>query len=689
MTMEDNISWSQLLKHSIVTAEHSNGKNRIAATTETLQQTVQLLVEVLNERAKLLANSAQFEAALRDSAAIRALLPGSGLGYMCMGDVYCQQGHHAAAISIYDQGLQAVPESDPCYQQLQQQRMKAVANNDKRIDFISQLPLDVVITNIVPRMEPAYLESDVLYEPLYVSRSWQESLLQQPKGLWFTFDQDQGVDTFKTGHAQLIRFAPYVQYLEGNLFDVDLDDLFSRAHFSNLKELDLLCRPTTPRLPLIHGLQMIADSLTRLSLFNCPLFQLHEILETCPNLEFLETEHVDAFISLSSSSIYPKMKHLALCSQPERAPTRENMVDILRRFPSLQVLEVMPTPDSSLLPILHKHCPYLQVLYYGTTNFASDPIDVHPNRKGVTLAHLGVYEEDVFMQDHLIAFLYLHSGSLEKMAFEGIIDAENSYWRMENGHVLLQQADYEHDVPPPSRYGCDPTLSQASFNQLTSITFSGPEQALCHEYILWLISNAPNLQSIALNKSYIQHDVASAMINARHLCKLEVFQSWGGDDDEGVKRLLNHHVATMGDGSTLEEVIIHMLHFNMSAAPWITLLCKLKSLKNLKLLVGRSFSKHGIPIMEEIGQGCPALKDLTLGHRLCTLADGLFKPLCKHPNIECLRIEAESLSNDNLMDLCAFNNLQQLQLTLHVIVADDKLEMLRNHIPKVIVIDDI
>lgn len=451
--------------------------------------------------------------------------------------------------------------------------------------------------------------------------------------------------------------------------------------------LRLLGQPTTPRLPLIHGLEVIADSLTHLSIYQCPCLQLRDILDTCPNLVFLQTENVDAVMPLSSSSIYPKMRHLSLCDQSERSRSHGNMVDVLSRFPSLRVLEIAPVFYSSLLPILHKHCPL-----YDTRSVSSDDIDNHPNPNGVTLAYLGVDEEgEVYMQDHLIAFLYLHSESLEKMEFIGNIDAENSYWRLEKGQVVVQAHDQDVQPPtPPLRYGSDPILSTNSFKRLTSITFLGPEPAVSHEYMLWLISNAPNLKAISLNKSYFRPDVANAMIDARHLSKLEIFQSWENGGDEGMKRLLEYHTATMGDRSTLEGVIIHMIHMDMHASPWLPLLSRLKCLKNLKLFARTISAENGIPIMTEIGQGCPALKDLTLGGRVGSkLADGLFKPLYKHPNIECLRIGAKSLSNDNLMDLCAFKNLKRLQLQRHIIVADDMIEMLRDHIPKVELVDDI
>lgn len=239
MTTHENIAWPQLLSNPIVTAQHDNAGNRIAAATETFQRTVSEMVQALNDRAWLLANSAQFNAALRDVAAIRTILPRSGLGYVATRGVYCQQGRYAAAVAMYDQGLKAVPESDPYYQHLQQHRLTAININNKRVDFISRLPLDIVITNIVPRMEHRCY-SDLPSEYLYVSHAWQERFLQQPNGLDFHFGTEE--DTFKTGHFQLARFAPYVQKLLGVISGhAELKDLFSRGHFSNLKKLVLYC----------------------------------------------------------------------------------------------------------------------------------------------------------------------------------------------------------------------------------------------------------------------------------------------------------------------------------------------------------------------------------------------------------------------------------------------------------------
>lgn len=88
MAVQETIVWSELLHSTIVTTEPGNDSKRMVAATEILQQTARQFAKVLNERANLLTNSAQFKAAFRVAAVISTLFPESGLGYLCTGDVF-------------------------------------------------------------------------------------------------------------------------------------------------------------------------------------------------------------------------------------------------------------------------------------------------------------------------------------------------------------------------------------------------------------------------------------------------------------------------------------------------------------------------------------------------------------------------------------------------------------------------
>ncbi|CDS06475.1 hypothetical protein LRAMOSA09003 [Lichtheimia ramosa] len=682
MTNKDNIDWPTLLDNTSVTAQHSNASNRIAAATEILQQTAQQFVKVLNERAKLLANSAQFEAAIRDAAAIRTMLPESGLGYLCTGDVCCQQGHYAAAIAIFDQGLEAVHESDPYYQQLEQHRLAAFAYNNKRVDFITKLPFDIVVTYIVPRMIPVFF-SNSSCELLYVSREWQDRLLKQPDGLSFEFDLRTDALTTQ-GHNPLVQFAPCIQRLEGFISDDRLDELFGRANFSKLKRLELSCDESTPRRPLLNGLALIADSLTHLTFHDCRSVQLRDILESCPNLVSLNAVGVDVIMPSSASIQFPNLTHLALSHSTKTSLTNEDMVDLLSRFPSLLRLEITPMHDSSALTLLHQHCPYLQVLCYGDSsiNFHQHTQGIHPKQKGIHSAYLsGSFMYD---QDHLIQFLLLNRHSLERFDFSGEMfneeDDDDVIWEISNG--WLEQRDHQQSLQLEN----DSTSQLGNlFPRLINFHFDEFMSSLSAPFMQWILLNAPNLKAIHLPESLFQPDIANAMVQLKHLSKLEIdyVYATGEDEDDndtiGIRQFLENHIA-MGDHSTLEHVIVHNEE-DIAQVTWIPLLSQLKCLKHLELFFV-PMEDDCLSILGEICQGCPALEELRLDLEDTEMPQGLLEPL-RQLSVRCLRIDAASIGNADLLVLASFSRLERLYLLCDI--PDDMLVLLKSRIPKVVV----
>lgn len=461
----------------------------------------------------------------------------------------------------------------------------------------------------------------------------------------------------------------------------DVDDGILRSMMMDANDpLLILGDSTTRRLPLIHGLRMIGASLTHLTLYDCPGLQLRDIVEACPNLVFLATKEVDAVMSFSTSSSYPKLKHLALHEQTELPGTLENMVDVLSRFPSLRVFESSPMPDSSLLPILHKYCPYLHAIFYDLVSleFGAEAANTQSNRKGIASACLS---GELYKQDYLIQFLHLQRDSLEMIYFEGNIHDNDggALWTISNGRVL--SSDQQHHQPPPP--------SETSFPRLTDLDFISPHPSTTHvQMLLWVLLNAPNLSTIHLCDFYLQPDIANAMTKLQNLQKIRIDVISNGDDNarqmnaisnEGIQQFLQHHIA-LGDRSTLEHVVVHMTIVEIYQESWMPLLSRLTRLKNLDLLV-EYISEDSIPIIECISEGCPSLEKLTLGVYGAELVGGVLIPLRKHPNLKFLKIGAASLPDTNLLALCTFRNLKQLEL--ECFVPDDLREILQDRIPKV------
>lgn len=435
--------------------------------------------------------------------------------------------------------------------------------------------------------------------------------------------------------------------------------------------LFILGNATSPRLPLLHGLQMISDSLTHLEIW-CPGIQLRDILESCPNLSSLTTSDADVVMPLSSSIRFSKMTHLTV-HQISRTNLRyENMVDVLSRFPSLLSFEITPMPDSSLLTALHKHCPYLQALCYGVRSMHTvDNIDVHSNQKGIRLAHLGTC-----MQDDMIQFLHLHQHSLETIYFGSIVQSDKFLWRLWNGKVIR-----DRDPVAPLDPEDDPVQSETTFRRLTSIAFWSVDPSSSEAFHTWLISNAPNLKAIFCNESHLQPSVASALTKLKHLSRLTIIGAGENRDDQGIRQLLGYHIA-MGNQSTLEEMAITP-GMRTSDARWLSLISRMKCLKRLDFF--GDIPKECISTLAAIGQGCPALEELSLGMLACELAEGVMESLRQLPNLKCLSVLGESLCKSDLFILTTFPSLQELSLELDTNVPDYIKQMLRKHIRKVII----
>lgn len=353
--------------------------------------------------------------------------------------------------------------------------------------------------------------------------------------------------------------------------------------------------PSCPCDALINGLQMIGDLLTHLDINDECSLPLHDVLDACPNLVSFSTHAEDPdFSSSSPSTRYPKMTHLAIRNASRTSFSHDTTVDILKLFPSLLSLSIAPSPGSSVLTILHEHCPSLQVLHFGNQWLLYELNDVHPNRNGITCARLNGYGS-FSMKDHLIQFLLSHRNSLEAFDFHGTIFEGNS--TLLDGQVLPQQ-----------QIGA----SETSLTRLTNVRFSEHCSHNCDPFITWTLLNAPNLNAISLSESLLKPAVANAMIQSKNLSKLDIYQPWGDDEDDdlwgdehkGIKAFLDYHIE-MGNQSTLKELIIRV-DGNTNPVSWMPLLPLFKCLQSVDIQTAFIHRECAIVLT-----GCSALERLT------------------------------------------------------------------------------
>lgn len=196
------------------------------------------MIELLAERAKLLADGAQFDHALHDAATIRALAPASSVGYLLAGDVYQMQGRQRAAVSMYEDGLASVPENEDGYTHLSNRRTDALHADAKHVDFISQLFLDNVVNVIFPIILDSELSTETPCPYLYVCRAWRRRILEN-YGLRFQVT----VSIIQGQHDQLVKFADHVKSLAIIDFYESANDFYAdilkKAHFPKLNILTI------------------------------------------------------------------------------------------------------------------------------------------------------------------------------------------------------------------------------------------------------------------------------------------------------------------------------------------------------------------------------------------------------------------------------------------------------------------
>ncbi|KAJ8657662.1 hypothetical protein O0I10_006728 [Lichtheimia ornata] len=649
--MEDSAPSPDLLQDPTTIPLHEcRSSEQIEAATDIIQQRPSQLYNALHDRAKLLGNGAQFEAALRDAAAMQRIRPTVALGYLCEGDIYCQQGRVEDAVAIYNKGLEAVPASEPHYhdlqqqQQQQQQRIATAAaktntsSSNKRIDFISELPIDVVSTNIIPRFMPVLLSTGCC-PYLYVSHTWHQRIIQH--GL--SIEVDYEAPSFREGHEQLIRFTPYVKSLDLIVRkEKHLVNLLSRAKFSSLKRLKLASE--TPESQL-KGLAMVADTLTHLDLGYNSSLHLRDIMQTCPNLTFLRFHDVNAVIPSSIGSLqYPRLAHLGIHSYSPENVEKDNLVRVLSLFPNLVSFEMSPMPeDSSILLLLTQQCPHLRTLFYGREMEEKDtkPI-IHAKEKGITVARLG--QDDMFDPDGLITFLSQHHQTLKELDLDIDIEDEDdghSSWGLKDGNLI--------------RHG---KVVPMSFPNLQTLRIAGDDYSST-PCLPWILENAPQLESITVPESRFTRDTTQGLKQLKHLKKLHVNDVFGKVKDAAIGPLLQHHAA-LGDRSTLVHIQVTFDTDQLSDVAWLPLMCGLKQLKKLDLFADR-MRRDCIPFLAKLSIGCPALDDLMLGYPSTHLEDGLIEVLCPHPNLRSLYI-GDHLEDEDLFCLANFPKLERVYL---------------------------
>ncbi|KAJ8657580.1 hypothetical protein O0I10_006644 [Lichtheimia ornata] len=343
-----------LCKPPTLTATTGKYVQLVHDATAELHQPLQSILSALDRRANALTKLANFDAALQDANAMQLLAPSSALGYIRAATIYSEQGKQRQSIDICNQALNVVDTKDMGYDGLQRAKEVAMQRQSICIDFVTQLPVDVVITTLIPMFMdyfPLYSNQPSPY--LSVSRVWLDRIIQCFGELSFV--------VYEREHSQVIDLSRHTKSLHFNSYGGGtwVSDLIDNNDFCALQEIAIESFVSIHIGRFISSLKSISSTLTHLNLNmeSGPDIGLAEIVLACPNLKLLDiTDAMDADVTSLPMTTWPTLTTLSLLYAKKNV-TCDQVTAIWKRFPSLKKLTLSPCTDIQSTLLVSEYCP--------------------------------------------------------------------------------------------------------------------------------------------------------------------------------------------------------------------------------------------------------------------------------------------------------------------------------------------
>lgn len=413
--------------------------------TTQLHEPVQSILSVLDRRANTLSKCADFNAALRDAKVMQQLSSSSAIGYLQEASIYSEQGKQRRVIDTCNQALGLVDKKDAHYATLQRIKEDAEQRQNTRIDFITKLPLDIVVTALIPLITNQYMMENKPHPHLYVCNAWLDRIVQCFGG----FDYS----VFRTGEfnaekvSELVRFSQYTRtlYVDWEGEGTWLNDMLRDNDFSSLRHLHfgsklklnqwfvtyvysplyILDIPLGYSDPLGSILRSVGGTLTHFQANMEPMLLLpvSEIILVCPNLVSLDVQLPnDADFSTLPMSTWPKLTELSIFGAEEDISC-DQIIGIWKRFPSLKKLCLHPCQDIESALVVTNHFPSMRRLELEINEMGIRLVfedqGHHSEEPGVTNLSLSCNQMSIDnTYEHVTSLLQKHHKTLEHMEWD-------------------------------------------------------------------------------------------------------------------------------------------------------------------------------------------------------------------------------------------------------------------------------
>ncbi|KAJ8657973.1 hypothetical protein O0I10_006244 [Lichtheimia ornata] len=418
----DDWIWNGLCEQPTVKASSEKYAKLVYDATTQLHEPIHSILSTLNRRAIGLTKCADFDAALRDAKVMQKLSPSSALGYIREASIYSEQGKQHQAIHICNEGLSMMDTKDTQYATLYQVKADAEQRQSTRIDFISKLPIDIVITTLIPMFMDDTLMDSLRPTPyIFVSNAWRDRIAECFGGLSFevAYHEEERDDKC----LNIVKFAQHTKKLQVSLYSQGtwLSDLLSENDFCSLRGLTINEFSSIHVDRFISSLASIGNTLTDLDIMlDGPVLHVPTIVTACPNLVSLciyDTPDVD--VSSLPMAPWPALTSLSLTFSHTDI-TCDQIVEIWKRFPSLKKLDLHPCSDIQSALIAHQYAPWIQDIYLLMRDEGIQFIYVGGEKRseGIGITSLSIRTETEEICNNTTAIVKQHHNTLEQIEWD-------------------------------------------------------------------------------------------------------------------------------------------------------------------------------------------------------------------------------------------------------------------------------
>ncbi|KAI7875495.1 hypothetical protein K492DRAFT_199140 [Lichtheimia hyalospora FSU 10163] len=298
-------------------------------------------------------------------------------------------------------------------------------DSERRIDFISQLPTDIVLTTLVPMLvdDINYLNSSVPCSYLHVSKLWRDRIIQCLGGLRFSICWEQE-DHRDQRCSELIHFAKHTKTLSIDYYDEWMSDLLRDNDLCSLEKITINDISDEHSDSFVSSLKSIS-TLTHL-LLKFGSISIPNLVLTCPHrqaLKMREPKHVDSYpLPTTPWSNITTLSLTAVASEID-----DDEVDVIcKAFPSLKKLDLSPCTDIQSVFIVPKYYPSMKslvlLIYEEGVGFIYSDQGQPCEEQGITdIAIESGYEYSVTSQE-LLSLLKQHQRTLVHLEWNTWLD---------------------------------------------------------------------------------------------------------------------------------------------------------------------------------------------------------------------------------------------------------------------------